>query len=136
MEITEIVHANGGQVYLDGANLIAQVASSGPPSSADVCHMNLHKTFCILHGGGGRRGPDRRQGASRPFPCSRPCHVVDGVNPAAGREQSHGAVSAAPRARPRSFPSRGLHIAMMGGEGSKKATSMAILNATEIAGAP
>ena len=132
-EICEIVHAYGGQVYLDGANLNAQVGLVRPAElGADVCHMNLHKTFCIPHGGGGPgMGPIGVKAHLAPF---LPGHrVVTGVNPAAGSQQSTGAVSAAPWGSASILPISWTYIAMMGGEGLTRATSMAILNANYIA---
>jgi len=132
-EICAIVHAHGGQVYLDGANLNAQVGLVRPAElGADVCHMNLHKTFCIPHGGGGPgMGPIGVKAHLAPF---LPGHnVVTGVNPAAGRDQSQGAVSAAPWGSASILPISWTYIAMMGGEGLRKATIMAILNANYIA---
>ncbi|WP_421696322.1 aminomethyl-transferring glycine dehydrogenase [Aestuariivirga sp.] len=132
-EICEIVHAHGGQVYLDGANLNAQVGLVRPAElGADVCHMNLHKTFCIPHGGGGPgMGPIGVRAHLAPF---LPGHkVVMGVNPAAGHDQSQGAVSAAPWGSASILPISWTYIAMMGGEGLTKATMMAILNANYIA---
>ncbi len=133
IDICGIVHAHGGQVYLDGANLNAQVGLVRPAElGADVCHMNLHKTFCIPHGGGGPgMGPIGVKAHLAPF---LPGHrVVDGVNPAAGRDQSQGAVSAAPWGSASILPISWIYIAMMGGEGLRKATIMAILNANYIA---
>jgi glycine dehydrogenase len=132
-DICDAVHANGGQVYLDGANLNAQVGVTRPAElGADVCHMNLHKTFCIPHGGGGPGvGPIGVKAHLAPF---LPGHgVVDGVNPAAGRNQSQGAVSAAPWGSASILPISWTYIAMMGGEGLRKATIMAILNANYMA---
>lgn len=132
-EICHIVHAHGGQVYLDGANLNAQVGLVRPAElGADVCHMNLHKTFCIPHGGGGPgMGPIGVRAHLAPF---LPGHnVVTGVNPAAGRNQDHGAVSAAPWGSASILPISWTYIAMMGGEGLTRATMMAILNANYIA---
>jgi glycine dehydrogenase len=132
-DICAIVHAHGGQVYLDGANLNAQVGLVRPAElGADVCHMNLHKTFCIPHGGGGPGvGPIGVAAHLAPF---LPGHnVVHGVNPAAGRDQSRGAVSAAPWGSASILPISWMYIAMMGGDGLRKATSMAILNANYIA---
>ncbi|MFM8748256.1 MAG: aminomethyl-transferring glycine dehydrogenase [Aestuariivirga sp.] len=132
-EICAIVHAHGGQVYLDGANLNAQVGLVRPAElGADVCHMNLHKTFCIPHGGGGPgMGPIGVKAHLAPF---LPGHsVVTGVNPAAGRDQSQGAVSAAPWGSASILPISWTYIAMMGGDGLRKATIMAILNANYIA---
>ena len=132
-DICAIVHAHGGQVYLDGANLNAQVGVVRPAElGADVCHMNLHKTFCIPHGGGGPGvGPIGVKAHLAPF---LPGHtVVDGVNPAAGRNQSLGAVSAAPWGSSSILPISWTYIAMMGGPGLRKATIMAILNANYMA---
>ena len=132
-DICAAVHSHGGQVYLDGANLNAQVGVTRPAElGADVCHMNLHKTFCIPHGGGGPgAGPIGVKAHLAPF---LPGHnVVDGVNPAAGRDQSHGAVSAAPWGSASILPISWTYIAMMGGEGLRQATIMAILNANYMA---
>jgi glycine dehydrogenase len=132
-DICAAVHANGGQVYLDGANLNAQVGVTRPAElGADVCHMNLHKTFCIPHGGGGPGvGPIGVKAHLAPF---LPGHsVVDGVNPAAGRDQSQGAVSAAPWGSASILPISWTYIAMMGGTGLRQATIMAILNANYMA---
>ncbi|HLF21132.1 MAG TPA: aminomethyl-transferring glycine dehydrogenase [Aestuariivirga sp.] len=133
IDICAIVHEHGGQVYLDGANLNAQVGLVRPAElGADVCHMNLHKTFCIPHGGGGPGvGPIGVKAHLAPF---LPGHkVVDGVNPAAGRDQSRGAVSAAPWGSASILPISWTYIAMMGGPGLRKATIMAILNANYMA---
>ena len=89
-DMCDIVHEHGGQVYLDGANLNAQVGLMRPAElGADVCHINLHKTFCIPHGGGGPgMGPIGVRAHLAPY---LPGHrVVTGVNPAAGSDQSHG----------------------------------------------
>ena len=132
-DICAIVHQHGGQVYLDGANLNAQVGVVRPAElGADVCHMNLHKTFCIPHGGGGPGvGPIGVKAHLAPF---LPGHsVVDGVNPAAGHNQSQGAVSAAPWGSASILPISWTYIAMMGGPGLRKATIMAILNANYMA---
>jgi glycine dehydrogenase len=132
-DICAVVHAHGGQVYLDGANLNAQVGLVRPAElGADVCHMNLHKTFCIPHGGGGPgMGPIGVKAHLAPH---LPGHgVVNGVNPAAGRDQSQGAVSAAPWGSASILPISWTYIAMMGGEGLRKATIVAILSANYIA---
>jgi glycine dehydrogenase len=132
-DICEIVHAHGGQVYLDGANLNAQVGLVRPAElGADVCHMNLHKTFCIPHGGGGPgMGPIGVKAHLAPF---LPGHrVVTGVNPAAGTNQAQGAVSAAPWGSASILPISWTYIAMMGPEGLTRATMMAILNANYMA---
>ena len=132
-DICDAVHEHGGQVYLDGANLNAQVGLVRPAElGADVCHMNLHKTFCIPHGGGGPgMGPIGVKAHLAPH---LPGHgVVTGVNPAAGRDQSQGAVSAAPWGSASILPISWTYIAMMGGAGLRKATIMAILNANYMA---
>jgi glycine dehydrogenase len=132
-EICAIVHEHGGQVYLDGANLNAQVGLVRPAElGADVCHMNLHKTFCIPHGGGGPgMGPI---GVKQHLAPHLPGHrVVPGVNPAAGNDQKSGQVSSAPWGSASILPISWMYIAMMGGEGLRKATIMAILNANYIA---
>jgi glycine dehydrogenase len=133
IDICQIIHDKGGQVYLDGANLNAQVGIMRPAElGADVCHMNLHKTFCIPHGGGGPgMGPIGVRAHLAPF---LPGHaVVNGVNPAAGRNGDQGAVSAAPWGSASILPISWMYIAMMGGEGLRKATIMAILNANYMA---
>ena len=133
IDICQIVHVHGGQVYLDGANLNAQVGLMRPAElGADVCHMNLHKTFSIPHGGGGPgMGPIGVKAHLAPF---LPGHVVvDGVNPAAGKAGHEGAVSAAPWGSASVLPISWMYIAMMGGPGLTKATSMAILNANYMA---
>ncbi len=133
IDICQVIHEHGGQVYLDGANLNAQVGLMRPAElGADVCHMNLHKTFCIPHGGGGPgMGPIGVKAHLAPH---LPGHtVVDGVNPAAGRDGASGAVSSAPWGSASILPISWMYIAMMGGEGLTKATKIAILNANYIA---
>jgi glycine dehydrogenase len=132
-EICDVVHDHGGQVYLDGANLNAQVGLMRPAElGADVCHMNLHKTFCIPHGGGGPgQGPIGVRAHLAPY---LPGHcVVYGVNPAAGRNQAIGQVSAAPWGSSSILPISWAYIAMMGADGLTRATKIAILNANYIA---
>jgi glycine dehydrogenase len=121
-EICELVHAAGGQVYLDGANMNAQVGLTAPARiGADVCHLNLHKTFCIPHGGGGPgMGPIAAREHLRPF---LPGHPVDG----------EGAVSAAPFGSPSILPISWVYIALMGAAGLKRATQVAILHANYMA---
>lgn len=127
-QICEIVHANGGQVYMDGANLNAQVGLCRPgDNGADVCHMNLHKTFCIPHGGGGPgMGPIA---VAKHLVSFLPGHSVV---PQAGRQKS-GAVSAAPWGSASILPISWVYIAAMGAEGLKQASQYAILNANYIA---
>ena len=122
-EICKTVHHHGGQVYLDGANLNAMVGLARPGDlGADVCHMNLHKTFCIPHGGGGPGvGPIGVKSHLAPF---LPGHVFGGDGYA---------VSAAPFGSASILPITWMYIRMMGGSGLKHATEMAILNANYIA---
>ena len=127
-EICEIVHQSGGQVYMDGANLNALVGIAQPADvGADVCHLNLHKTFCIPHGGGGPgMGPIGVKAHLTDF---LPTHTVIRVGGASGI----GAVSAAPWGSPGILPISWAYIAMMGAEGLTTATEVAILNANYIA---
>ncbi len=132
-EICEVIHKNGGQVYLDGANLNALVGIVQPGKiGADVCHMNLHKTFCIPHGGGGPGvGPIGVKSHLAKF---LPDHVViDGVNPAAAGQETIGQVASAPWGSASILPISWAYIAMMGNEGLRRATAVAILNANYIA---
>jgi glycine dehydrogenase len=124
----QLIHDNGGQVYLDGANMNAQVGICRPGDfGADVCHLNLHKTFCIPHGGGGPgMGPIGVQAHLAPF---LPTHPVI----ATGGEHAIGPVSAAPYGSPSILPISYAYIAMMGPRGLRKATEMAILNANYMA---
>ncbi len=127
-EICSIVHANGGQVYMDGANMNAQVGLCRPGDfGADVCHLNLHKTFCIPHGGGGPgMGPICCGAHLAPF---LPGHPVVKV----GGERASGAVSAAPWGSASILPISHVYIALMGAQGLKRATEIAILNANYMA---
>jgi glycine dehydrogenase len=127
-EVCAIVHEHGGQVYMDGANMNAQVGLSRPGDmGADVCHLNLHKTFCIPHGGGGPgMGPIGVASHLAPF---LPGHPVAGL----GGAQSIGAVSAAPYGSPSILTISWVYIALMGPEGLKRATEVAILNANYMA---
>ena len=132
-EICQIVHDNGGQVYIDGANLNALVGIAKMSDiGGDVCHMNLHKTFCIPHGGGGPGvGPIGVRTHLGPF---LPGHsVVDGVNPSAGDAGQEGAVSAAPWGSAMILTISWAYITMMGGDGLTQATKVAILNANYVA---
>ncbi len=121
-EICDIVHTHGGQVYLDGANMNAQVGLCQPGVyGADVCHLNLHKTFCIPHGGGGPGvGPIAVKGHLEPF--------LPG-DPVGGK----GAVAAAAYGSASILPISWMYIQMMGKEGITEATKMAILNANYMA---
>lgn len=126
-EICEIIHEYGGQVYMDGANMNAQVGLTSPATiGADVCHLNLHKTFCIPHGGGGPgMGPIGVKKHLAPFLCG---HSVIKT----GGEKAIHAVSAAPWGSASILPISYAYIAMMGAEGLAKATKFAILNANYI----
>ncbi|MFO0838578.1 MAG: aminomethyl-transferring glycine dehydrogenase [Phycisphaerae bacterium] len=163
-ELCAIVHQQGGQVYMDGANMNAQVGLTRPADiGADVCHLNLHKTFCIPHGGGGpgmgpiavaehlaaflpthplakaegrRLNPDVRPRESAAI-ADRPASGQTAA-PAAGRQPafglhpstfSVGPISAAPFGSPSILPISWMYIRMMGGDGLRRATQVAILNA-------
>jgi glycine dehydrogenase len=127
-EICEVVHGHGGQVYLDGANLNAQVGLARPGEyGADVSHLNLHKTFCIPHGGGGPgMGPIGVKAHLKPFLPSHPEIPVNG-------KSAVGPVSAAPYGSASILTISYIYILMMGGEGLTRATEVAILNANYIA---
>ncbi|WP_024512644.1 aminomethyl-transferring glycine dehydrogenase [Bradyrhizobium sp. ARR65] len=132
-DICEIVHAHGGQVYLDGANLNAQVGLSRPGDyGADVSHLNLHKTFCIPHGGGGPgMGPIGVKAHLAPFLPGDPAPLHserDGEQPYAV-----GPVSAAPFGSASILTISYIYILLMGGEGLTRATEVAILNANYVA---
>ena len=128
-EICDITHQYGGQVYLDGANLNALVGCAAPGQfGADVSHLNLHKTFCIPHGGGGPGiGPICTGAHLAPFLSGH--SVVD----MQAEHAANGAVAAAPWGSAGILPITWMYIAMMGRDGMKKATQMAILNANYIA---
>jgi glycine dehydrogenase len=126
--ICEVVHAHGGQVYLDGANLNAQVGLCKPGLyGADVCHLNLHKTFCIPHGGGG-------PGVG---PIAVAAHLVPFLpgHPLADQPSSNaiGPVSAAPWGSAGILPISWMYIRMMGGSGLRQASQVALLSANLIA---
>ncbi|MCI0433178.1 MAG: aminomethyl-transferring glycine dehydrogenase [Gemmatimonadetes bacterium] len=126
--ICAIVHEHGGQVYMDGANMNAMVGLCRPGDiGADVCHLNLHKTFCIPHGGGGPgMGPIGVAAHLAPFLPGHPVIRTGGAS-------SIGAVSAAPWGSPAILPISWAYIRMMGSPGLKRATEIAILNANYIA---
>jgi glycine dehydrogenase len=130
-EICRVVHAHGGQVYMDGANMNAQVGLTRPGDiGADVCHLNLHKTFCIPHGGGGPgMGPIGVAKHLKPFlPSLAPEGGSDGASPS-----PVGMVSAAPYGSPSILTISWVYIALMGAAGLEKATQVAILSANYIA---
>jgi glycine dehydrogenase len=128
LEICEIIHKAGGQVYMDGANLNALVGIAKPGKfGPDVCHINLHKTFCIPHGGGGP--------GMGPIACGK--HLADflpthEVIKESGPKRGMGAVSAAPWGSSSILPISWMYIKMMGAEGLKKASQISILNANYI----
>lgn len=128
-EVCQIVHQFGGQVYLDGANMNAQVGITTPGYiGADVSHLNLHKTFCIPHGGGGPgMGPIGVKAHLAPFVPGHSVVQIDGVT------TQQGAVSAAPFGSASILPISWMYIRMMGAEGLKQASQVAILNANYIA---
>jgi len=127
-EVCQIVHENGGQVYMDGANMNAQVGLCRPGDmGADVCHLNLHKTFCIPHGGGGPgMGPIAVAAHLAPYLPRHPLSEVGGV-------PGIGPVSAAPWGSASILTIPWMYIALMGGDGLTDATKIAILNANYIA---
>ncbi|UUE10619.1 aminomethyl-transferring glycine dehydrogenase [Dickeya zeae] len=128
-EVCQIVHQYGGQVYLDGANMNAQVGITSPGYiGADVSHLNLHKTFCIPHGGGGPgMGPIGVKAHLAPFVPGHQVVEMDGVL------TRQGAVAAAPFGSASILPISWMYIRMMGAEGLKQASQMAILNANYVA---
>ncbi|MDQ6717012.1 MAG: aminomethyl-transferring glycine dehydrogenase [Gemmatimonadota bacterium] len=128
VEVSKIIHENGGQVYMDGANMNAMVGLCRPGDiGADVCHLNLHKTFCIPHGGGGPgMGPIGVAPHLVPFLPGHPVVELDG-------KKHVGPVSAAPWGSASILPISLAYIKMMGGTGLTYATKIAILNANYIA---
>ena len=128
-EICDIIHEHGGQVYLDGANMNAQVGLTSPGSiGADVSHLNLHKTFAIPHGGGGPgMGPIGVKAHLAPFVANHSVINLDGPNP------ENGAVSAAQYGSASILPISYMYIHMLGSEGLRKSTQVAILNANYLA---
>ncbi len=129
IDVCDVVHQHGGQVYVDGANLNALVGVAAPGKfGADVSHLNLHKTFCIPHGGGGPgMGPIGVGAHLQPFLPSHP------VAPIAGLNANNDVVSSAPFGSASILPISWAYIALMGGEGLALATKVAILSANYIA---
>ena len=127
-DVCQIVHNHGGKVYMDGANMNAMVGLVRPGDiGADVCHLNLHKTFCIPHGGGGPgMGPIAVTPQLAPFLPGHPLSQVGGPH-------GIGAIAAAPYGSPNILPISWAFIKLMGGEGLVKATQVAILNANYMA---
>ncbi|KAF1886331.1 hypothetical protein Lal_00045563 [Lupinus albus] len=132
--ICKIIHDNGGQVYMDGANMNAQVGLTSPGwIGADVCHLNLHKTFCIPHGGGGPgMGPIGVKKHLAPFLPSHPVVPTGGI-PAPDKSLPLGTISAAPWGSALILPISYTYIAMMGSKGLTDASKTAILNANYMA---
>jgi glycine dehydrogenase len=131
-DITAAVHEHGGQVYMDGANMNAQVGLCKPGDyGADVCHLNLHKTFCIPHGGGGPgMGPIGMAAHLAPF---APGHPVRSPHDGEQAGTHIGPISAAPWGSPSILPISWAYIHMMGSEGLTRASQTAILNANYMA---
>lgn len=129
INICNIIHDAGGQVYMDGANMNAQIGYTNPATiGADVCHLNLHKTFAMPHGGGGPGvGPIAVKPHLAPF---LPTHPVVNVNPS---EKAINPVAAAPYGSAMLLPISYAYVKMLGTEGLKQATAVAILNANYIA---
>merc|ERR1719263_1597765 len=134
VEIINAVHAAGGQVYMDGANMNAQVGLTSPGLiGADVCHLNLHKTFCIPHGGGGPGvGAIGVNEALAPYLPGHSVVPTDGDGTGVV-EKSNGAVASAPFGSPAILPISWMYIKMLGADGLKAATGVAILNANYMA---
>ncbi len=128
-EICDIIHQHGGQVYVDGANMNALVGLAAPGHfGADVSHLNLHKTFCIPHGGGGPgMGPIGVKAHLAPFLPNHPVQPIDGLS------RDNDTVSAATYGSASILPISWMYIRMMGGAGLRRATEVAILNANYIA---
>ncbi|KAJ9688164.1 hypothetical protein PVL29_014074 [Vitis rotundifolia] len=133
-EICKIIHENGGQVYMDGANMNAQVGLTSPGwIGADVCHLNLHKTFCIPHGGGGPgMGPIGVKKHLAPFLPAHPVVPTGGI-PSSENAQPLGTISAAPWGSALILPISYTYIAMMGSKGLTEASKIAILKANYMA---
>ena len=126
VDTCELIHARGGQVYMDGANMNAQVGLTSPGRiGADVCHLNLHKTFCIPHGGG---GPGMG-------PIGVAAHLVEFLSAIErkGPDEKTGSISAAPFSSASILTIPWMYIRMMGGDGLTEATRFAILNANYMA---
>src|SRR5690606_35285534 len=124
VEICQIIHAHGGQVYTDGANMNALVGLAGPGNwGSDVSHLNLHKTFCIPHGGGG-------PGVG---PCAVKSHLAPFLPGKLGDNGAGDMVSVATYCPASFLPISWMYIAMMGVEGLRRATQVALLNANYVA---
>ena len=132
-EVCDIVHQNGGQVYMDGANMNAQVGLCGPGYfGADVCHLNLHKTFCIPHGGGGPGvGPIGVAAHLKPYLPNSPVIQMEKADGTC--TDSFGAMASAPWGSASILPISWMYCVMMGSQGLRNATEIAILNANYMA---
>ena len=132
-EICSIVHEHGGQVYMDGANMNTQIGLCRPGDfGPDVCHLNLHKTFCIPHGGGGPgMGPIGVKKHLAPFLPNHSLAKLSGAQ--VGGEHGIGAISAAPWGSASILPISWVYMKLMGSKGLKRATEVAILNANYMA---
>ncbi len=128
----DVIHENGGQVYMDGANLQAQLGFCSPGiTGADVCHLNLHKTFCIPHGGGGPGlGPI---GVAKHLTPYLPTHPVVPCHPKGDESEAMGAISAAPWSSASLLVIPWMYIRMMGVAGLEQATATAIASANYMA---
>lgn len=128
-EMCELLHSVGAQVYIDGANMNALVGLAAPGKfGGDVSHLNLHKTFCIPHGGGGPgMGPIGVKSHLAPFLASHPVQDIEGT------KEANGTISAAPWGSASILPISWMYINMMGKEGMKRASEIAILNANYVA---
>lgn len=134
-DVCDVIHQNGGQVYMDGANMNAQVGLCSPGEiGADVCHLNLHKTFCIPHGGGGPgMGPIGVAKQLAPFLPDHPVISPPNDEKANSKGIYTGCVAAAPYGSSAILPISYMYIKMMGSEGLRQATEQAILNANYMA---
>ena len=134
-ELCATIHKHGGQVYMDGANMNAQVGLTSPGGiGADVCHLNLHKTFCIPHGGGGPgMGPIGVKAHLKPFLPTHPVIPTGGLPAFEGDAKAFGTMAAAPFGSSLILPISYAYISMMGSEALTKASKLAILNANYMA---
>ena len=134
-EICRIIHEHGGQVYMDGANMNAQVGLTAPGIiGADVCHLNLHKTFCIPHGGGGPgMGPIGVKAHLAPFLPTHPIVPTGALPGFKSDKESFGCMAAAPYGSSLILPISYAYVSMMGSKGLQRASKLAILNANYMA---
>merc|ERR1712072_1144017 len=130
LEATGLIHEHGGQVYIDGANMNAQMGLCRPGDyGGDVCHLNLHKTFCIPHGGGGPgMGPIGVAEHLAPYLPKHPLVEMSGIASQVDTDKSFGTVTGAPWSSASILPISWMYWHMMGGEGLKMCSSIAVLN--------